>query len=108
MSHLDADVSVWLKKIGVLGARIPPVVPGAKLRLMFVLGALFAVLFPLVYVALIPLVAWALYWFGSASDTTRALADRLGCRSVGRLPAHPVPAKALGGAASSGFAAPLS
>jgi len=43
---------------------------GAKLRLAFVLGALLAALLPFLYVALIPLVAWALYWFGSASNTT--------------------------------------
>lgn len=56
--------AVWLEKI--IKARIPPVVPGAKLRLMFILGAWFAALFPLTYVALIPLGAWTLYWFVSA------------------------------------------
>jgi Zn-dependent protease with chaperone function len=58
--------TVWLENI--VKARIPPVVPGAKLRLMFVAGAFVAALFPLIYVALILLVAWALYRFGSASS----------------------------------------
>jgi len=68
MSHFDADISACLKKMGVLEARIPPVVLSAKLRLMFLMGALFAALVPLMYVALIPL-AWALYWLRSEATS---------------------------------------
>ena len=82
MSHLDADISVQLKKIGVPEARIPPVVLSAKLRLMFVLGALVSALFPLMYMALIPLAAWALYWFGSASDATSKMHSPMVLASV--------------------------
>ena len=70
MGRLDANISAHLKKMGVLDARIPPVVLGAKLRLMFVLGAMVSALFPLMYISLIPLAAWALYWLGSVSDAT--------------------------------------
>jgi Zn-dependent protease with chaperone function len=82
MSYLDADISACLKKMGVLEERIPPVVLGVKQRLAFVLGALLAALFPLLYVALIPLVAWALYWFGSASDTTSKVQSPIVAASV--------------------------
>lgn len=58
----------WLEKIAE--ARIPAIVPGAKLRVMFALGAMLAALFPLTYVASIPLVAWALYRLSSAADTS--------------------------------------
>lgn len=52
----------WLEEIAK--ARIPPIAPGVKLRVMFGLGAMFAVLFPLTYVALILLVAGATYLVG--------------------------------------------
>lgn len=58
----------WLQKIAE--ARIPPIVPGAKLRVMFALGAILAALFPLVYVASMPVVVWALYRLSSAADTS--------------------------------------
>lgn len=64
MSYLDDNISAELERMGLLKPRISPVVLGAKLRLMFVLGGLLAAFFPSLYVALIPLAVWALYRFG--------------------------------------------
>lgn len=64
MSHPDADTLAQLQAMGVLNARIPPVVLSAKSEVLFALGALMVGLFPFAYLALI---AWALYFFGSAS-----------------------------------------
>jgi hypothetical protein len=66
MSSLDAGISAQLKKIGVLEARIPPAASSAGLRVALALGALFAALFPLTYVALMPLAAGAIYWLAKS------------------------------------------
>jgi hypothetical protein len=65
MGHVGTDIPARLKKMGVLEARIPPVAVGGRLRLSFALGALFTALLPFMYVALIAVVAWALYSFVS-------------------------------------------
>jgi hypothetical protein len=59
MNDPDSVTTTQLKAMGVLGARIPPVAVSPEYRLGLALGASIAGFFPLVYLALIALAAWA-------------------------------------------------
>ena len=59
MDHCDSGTSARLKAMVVPGAHIPPIAVSTGYRLGLALGAVIAGLFPLLYVALVVLVAWA-------------------------------------------------
>ena len=67
MEPPDRDIAAQLTMMGILGARIPPVPISGRFRLELTLGTLVASLFLFAYLALIPLLIWAVYWLAAAS-----------------------------------------
>lgn len=70
MGNPDPGISAHLSATGVLGAHIPAVALTAGYRLGLALGASLVSVFPLLYIALIPLAAWAVYALAWASGRT--------------------------------------
>jgi hypothetical protein len=77
MSNPDTNLSAQLRAMRIPGARIPPVAVSTGYRLALALGGLLASLFPLLYLALIPLCASAIFFLARAISSFHSLAASL-------------------------------